>query len=118
MNKLFRALLASLLCAGLLVTVASDVIAHDAPNSCGSQSQTGAGWYDAYGHNVGCERTRRVARRWERKCITSEGCPANDSTYIGVPPGFRCRHERAGYESVRVRCVARGNRIVHFLWGS
>lgn len=104
-----------LLWAGL---AAAPALAHDAPNYCGSQTQMGAGWYDVYGHRVGCERARRIARKWEYKCINNQPCREGEIVRINEWPGFRCRYRDAGYEVVRVRCVARGDRIVHFYWGS
>jgi hypothetical protein len=91
--------------------------AHKAGNSCGHQNADGAGWYEAYGHNVGCKKTREVARRWSDKC-SRKGCREGETVRIYVAPGFTCRHRQHGYESVRVKCTAEGDRIVHFLWGS
>jgi hypothetical protein len=63
--------------------------AHDAPNYCGSQ----------------------------RKC-SNQVCKEGESVRINEWPGFTCRYRQTGYEVVRVRCTARGDRVVHFKWGS
>ena len=96
---------------------AAPAAAHDAPNRCGAKHGTGAGWWKVRGHNVRCKKARRVARRWEQKCVAN-GCPRRRATRIHVRPGYRCRYRDAGHESVKVRCTAEGNRVVHFFWGS
>lgn len=109
-------LVAIALVTGLLLAVPA--ASHDAPNSCGSQNEMGAGWYNSYGHGVGCERTRRIARKWERKCVHGGGCPRDRAAYIDEWPGFRCRQRRLGTELFKVRCRAEGDRVVHFEYGS
>lgn len=116
MRKWLGVLCGSVLLAGLLAI--PPVSAHKAPNSCGDKVGTGAGWFDSYGHNVGCKKTRRVARRWERRCVINGSCREGRRVRIHVAPGFRCRYKDAGYEVVRVRCTAAGDRVVHFRWGS
>ena len=99
--------------------LASPAAAHNAPRRCGHSAGPGAGWYKVRAHGpVGCEKARRVARRWENKCISGTGCPRHRATHINLEPGYRCRYRQAGYESVRVKCAAENSRIVHFLWGS
>ena len=94
-------------------------VAHDAPNRCGHKRGVGAGWDRLRGHGVACDKARRIARRWERKCIHRGPCPKRRAVKIWVKPGFRCRYGNiAGFEGVRVRCIAAGIRIVHFRWGS
>ena len=114
MSRLGAVLVAALIAASAPATEAS---AHRAPKSCGHQAKQGAGWYRAYGHNVTCKKTRTVARRWSRKC-SLEFCRENQAVKIYVWPGYTCRHEERGYESVRVKCTAEGDRVVHFMWGS
>ena len=93
--------------------------AHNAPNRCGHKRSSGAGWDRVRGHGVGCDKARRVARRWEQKCIFAGDCPRSGATRIHVRPGYRCRdRDIPGFEGVRVRCLAEENRIVHFRWGS
>lgn len=101
-----------------LLFTAVPASAHDAPNRCGGKAGEGAGWFKVRGHNVGCEKARRVARRWEDKCVEQSGCPRRRPAEINVDPGFSCGYEDAGLETVRVRCTAPGDRIVHFYWGS
>jgi hypothetical protein len=91
--------------------------AHNAPNRCGHQRQEGAGWFRAFGHDVTCKKARAVARRWAKKC-SLEFCRENQAVQIHVWPGYSCRYRDHGYETVRVKCTAEGDRIVHFLWGS
>jgi len=113
------AVLAVCLVLAMPAFAASPAAGHDAPNRCGRKHAPGAGWWKARGHNVGCEKTRRVARRWENKCIFEGNCPRRGAVTIHVRPGFRCRDKQAGHESVKVRCTAEGgDRIVHFFWGS
>jgi hypothetical protein len=115
-----RAAVVSALIAALVASlwvVAPTATAHDAPNYCGSQRRSGAGWFHAYGHGVGCERTKRIARKWQRKCM-QQVCEEGEPVRINEWPGFTCRYRQTGYETVRVRCTARGDRIVHFKWGS
>jgi hypothetical protein len=102
----------------LLSTVVIPATAHEAPNSCGDQRKAGAGWFDVFGHNVGCKRARKVARKWENKCAKDSRCRGRERDHIDVWPGYSCRHKQSGYETVRVRCRAEGDRIVHFQWGS
>jgi hypothetical protein len=108
---------ALLICLLGLALMPAPATAHKAPNSCGHQTKDGAGWYRAYGHEVGCKKTREVARAWSRRCLR-KGCPTGESVSIYVHPGYSCDHRKWGYESVRVECHAEGNRTVHFLWGS
>ena len=114
MKSLCAVLLAMFVAGVLVVGPAS---AHKAPNSCGHQAKEGAGWYEAYGHNVGCRKTREVARRWSDKCSRT-ACREGEAVRIYVHPGYTCRYRDYGYESVRVKCTAEGDRVVHFLWGS
>ena len=102
---------------GVLLIPAPSATAHKAPNSCGHQNADGAGWYEAYGHDVGCTKTREVARAWSKKC-SRRTCREGEAVKVYVWPGYTCRHRQHGYESVRVKCTAEGDRIVHFLWGS
>jgi hypothetical protein len=85
---------------------------------CGSTQGSGAGWYKVRAHNVGCRVARRVARRWEAKCVWGDGCPNEDAKVRAGGFVFRCDTSDAGYESVKVRCTARGARVVRFYWGS
>jgi hypothetical protein len=103
----------------LPVPVASSAFAHDLPRRCGQKRGDGAGWFKVRAHGpVGCLKARRVARRWENKCIFGTDCPRRGAVRIRVEPGYRCRDRQVGFETVRVRCVAEGDRIVHFHWGS
>jgi len=98
--------------------LASNVSAHNAPTRCGHKKGPGFGWDRLHGHNVGCFKARRVARRWERKCIVRGMCPRR-VVKIRVKPGYTCRRRRIpNFEGVRVRCTADGRRVVHFRWGS
>jgi hypothetical protein len=108
-----------ILCFGLIAPLqAAPAQAHDAPNRCGQKPGAGAGWYKVRGHNVSCTMARKVARRWENKCTVEANCNPTGPTIIHVWPTYTCRDEQAGFESVRVKCTARGDRIVHFYWGS
>jgi hypothetical protein len=116
----FRSALVASLAIALVSTLwlpAPVATAHDAPNYCGSQRRSGAGWFDAYGHGVGCDRTKRIARKWQRKC-SEQVCEEEEAVRINEWPGFTCRYRQTGYEVVRVLCAARGDRVVHFKWGS
>jgi hypothetical protein len=113
---------APMLVAGVLVlstVTAGTSTAHNAPNRCGHKRAPGAGWYRLRGHNTGCRKARRVARRWERRCIT-ERCPRRRPVEIRVKQTFHCRYRSIPDSDfgVRVRCWATGGRVVHFLWGA
>jgi hypothetical protein len=75
---------------------------------CGDDNQSGAGWFDAKGHNVGCRATRHVARSWHQ--------------LGGVGPGrWDCRFRSTGYELGVVTCKRShdGEReVVRFKTGS
>ena len=109
-----------ILCFGLIAPLqAAPAQAHDAPNRCGQKPGPGAGWYKVRGHDVSCTKARKVARRWENKSAVEGNCNPTGPTIIHVWPTYTCRHEdAAGLETVRVKCTARGDRIVHFFWGS
>jgi hypothetical protein len=108
-----------LLVSGLLTAGAVPVTAHDAPNRCGRKQGDGAGWWQNRGHYVGCEKARKLAQRWEDKCVWNDNCPGEPDKIHSIDPGWKCTHKDAGYESVRVRCTAnQGPAVVHFLWGS
>jgi hypothetical protein len=93
--------------------------AHDAPNRCGHKRAPGAGWYKLRGHNTNCTKARRVARRWERKCIY-DTCPRTRPVKIRAGQTFVCRYKPIPNSDfgVRVRCWAVGKRIVHFRWAA
>ena len=80
------------LVAALLIPAPS-ATAHKAPNSCGHQNADGAGWYEAYGHDVGCTKTREVARRWSEKCTQKRSCEEGERVRIYVHPGYSCRYK-------------------------
>nr|MBA2600309.1 hypothetical protein [Actinomycetota bacterium] len=114
-----RKLSIAILCLGLVAPLqAAPAQAHDAPNRCGQKPGFGAGWFKVRGHDVGCAQARKVARRWENKCVRDGRCDPGGPAIIHVWPTYTCRDDQAGYESVRVKCTARGDRIVHFYWGS
>jgi hypothetical protein len=94
--------------------------AHDAPNRCGDSRGSGAGWWKLRGHATSCPVARTVARRWEERCAGgSQPCRENRPVTIRANDmNFECTYRQYGYESVRVRCVGPGTRVVHFLWGS
>ena len=93
--------------------------AHDAPNRCGSKPGAGAGWFKVRGHGVGCFKARKLAQRWEDKCVANARCPGEPDHINSVDPGWKCWHRKSGYESVRVKCLPKsGDGIVHFHWGS
>jgi hypothetical protein len=93
--------------------------AHDAPNRCGHSQGSGAGWWKLRGHGVECPVARTVARRWEERCATGQPCRPNRPVRVRADgKDFECTYRQYGYESVRVKCVGPGDRIVHFLWGS
>ena len=56
---------------------------------CGSQPQTGAGWYWVKAHNISCRKARRVARRYQ---------------FDRTPFGFSCQSRQTGIESSRYFC--------------
>ena len=114
-----RRLSIAVLCLGLVAPLqAAPVQAHDVPKRCGSKPGFGAGWYKVRGHDVTCIKARKVAQRWENKCVRDADCNRAGPAIIRVWPTYTCRDDQAGYESVRVKCTARGDRIVHFYWGS
>ena len=79
-------------------------------NHCGSQHHLGAGWYNVRSHNVGCQKARRVARKW-----WNNGGPR----HVWVAGWrYRCRSKQTAYEGGRTRCTAHGWRVVKFQWGS
>ena len=101
-----------------LALPAAPAAAHDQPNRCGSDAGEGAGWWKLRAHGVGCKKARRVANKWERKCIANGPCD-NPTRINRIEPGWTCRWGDSGYESVFVRCKAhKGDGIVHFYWGS
>jgi hypothetical protein len=75
---------------------------------CGDDNQTGAGWFDAKGHNVNCRKTRNVARSWHQL--------GGDS-----PGRWRCKFRSTGYELGVVTCKRTHNgqrEVVRFKTGS
>ena len=94
--------------------------AHNAPNRCGHKRAAGAGWYRLRGHNTGCKKARRVARRWERRCVLRGRCPRRRPVEIQAKQTFHCRYRNIPDSDfgVRVRCRAIGKRVVHFLWAA
>ena len=97
----------------------SPATAHDAPKRCGQKPGGGAGWYKVRAHGFGCMKARRLAQRWETKCVANSNCPGEPDHINSVDPGFKCWHRKAGYESVRVQCHPKsGDGQIHFLWGS
>lgn len=102
--------------AALLLPM-SPASAHDQPRRCGRSAGDGAGWWKLRAHGVKCRKARKVANRWEDKCIWKGPC--NEPARVNVSPGWRCWWRQAGYETVFVRCEAlEGSAVVHFLWGS
>ena len=59
-----------------------------------------------------CVRARRVARRYDRKIMSSGKWPS--STIMSR--GYECKANKVGYETYRVRCT-RGDSTIKFLWG-
>jgi hypothetical protein len=117
--KRFMALLLSCALVLSLVVVAT-AQAHDAPNRCGHKRAPGAGWYKLRGHNTNCKKARRVARRWERRCVYDGQCPRRRPVTIRATQAFRCRYKTIPNSDfgVRVRCLAVGERVVHFRWAA
>lgn len=115
-----RKILAVAACLGVLsVLIPAQAGAHQAAKYCGHQQQMGAGWYNLYGHGVPCWKAKKVAKRWQNKCVWGPGCGEDGSTRINVRPGFRCKIvQKVGTESVKVRCTAGQERVVHFHWGA
>jgi len=117
MTKLANVIASLAVAAGMLLP--TPATAHKAPKYCGHKKQMGAGWYKLYGHETSCYVAKKVARRWENKCVWRNGCGRDGSTRIDVGSGFDCKVvKKVGIESVKVRCVASRGRIVHFFWGS
>ena len=77
---------------------------------CGDLVREGAGVYRVQATNASCPTARRVARAWERRCVSARSARCRVA-------GYSCRYRDAGYEVVRVRC-ARGPSVVRFEWGS
>ena len=77
---------------------------------CGDVAREGAGVYRVQATNASCPAARRVARAWERRCVSQRSARCRVA-------GYSCRYRDAGYEMVRVRC-ARGRRVVRFERGS
>ena len=107
-------------CISIAGVPAIQATAHDAPLRCGSKKGAGAGWFKLRSHHgIGCPKARALAQRWEDKCVWRNNCPGDPDRIKKIKPGFKCRNEQAGYETVRVRCAAdKGPGVVHFLWGS
>lgn len=114
-----RGIVLCLVAALTVSIVPATTHAHNAPNRCGQKKGLGAGWFKLRGHNVRCKKARLVARRWERKCITNQNCPRRRAR-INVKPGYRCRRRNVPdlEFGLRVRCTAKGRKVVHFLWGA
>lgn len=117
-----RTFLLSLAIACLSVTVlpALPAAAHDAPRRCRSKEGVGAGWFKLRGHQgIRCPKARKLAQRWENKCVWNQDCPGDIDHIKNIKPGFKCRQKQVAYETVRVRCTATtGSGVVHFRWGS
>lgn len=101
---------------GLTFVVGSTLLPAQAANAhlywrhCGSQNHLGAGWYHVRAHKVRCYKARHVARKW-----TNRGGPR----YVTIDDRrFRCHQRQISYETVRVRCASKGDRIVKFHFGS
>ena len=72
-----------------LMSVAASTASADYWRKCGSQPQTGAGWYYVKAHNISCRKARRVARRYQ---------------FDRTPFGFSCQSRPTGIESSRYFC--------------
>ena len=115
-----RILVVALVMSVSSLAASAPVNAHNERLKCRSEGGAGAGWFKVRAHaGIGCHKARRLAERWENKCVWDQSCPGEPDQIKGIDPGFRCRDRQAGYETVRVRCTANGQQgIVHFLWGS
>ncbi len=109
----------------LIVTSALPVAsssAHNAPKRCHAPRRVkyqNVGKLRAHG-SVSCAKARRVASRWDERCFY-RGDPEcyPGPVKIRIKPGYKCSMEyvpccEGQGTAAKVRCTARGHRIIHF----